>query len=316
MPAVRPLHKIAIDWITFRLTLPSTSNFWSVRAALEPVMNRSPYVKPMGVGPGGSASDFEVKLQDPAFVRSLGAVLQKLWPGSKAALTGMEIAFDTYIEGADRDQLARHLFEQFKWMEYATDGDWYLYRRPREGREYLNARSAAGRLRRSQLRRPGEDMTESELVQLLAEQWQLTDRKIKSVPARFHLHVKTTDVDATPLPRKLWRARMEVTLKSAQLPWSDVDQLLAADFARLQVWFRLRQQAVGLAPAHAAALRSRLLPASAQPGRRGRYKRPVRGRSPRRHGLLRSFRSISVANSAVNAIVYDRLRRLKGPRDP
>jgi hypothetical protein len=299
-------QKIVIDWISLRLTLPSASNYWSVRNALESILNRSVWAKDVGAGPGRAACVFDVKIQDPRYVKCLGAELQKLWPGSTAEIVGMEVALDTYTSvsypAASELDLAKQLFEQFKWMEYATAGRWHLYRAKGERTRYLSA---------------GNGLTEREVIQMLAEQWQLTDwnKNKKNAPARFHLHVKTTDVGARPLPRKLWRARLEVTLQGDQLPWKDVDELASADFTDLQDWFRFCQKATNLTPALDVALQSRNLPADMQPGRRGRYRRPNSAAGARRHGTPRAYRPLSAANQRLNARIYDQLRRLHGPGD-
>lgn len=303
-------RKIVIDWIRFRLTLPHSTQFQYVRRALNPVMKRDVWVKPVSPGRGGVSSVFDVTLQDPRFIRHLARELDKLWPGNSAQLIGIEVALDSFASDSTSPsprELACELFEQFKWMEHASTGKWHLYRKGREV-QCLKGSYSDGSF----------DLRERDVTELLADQWQLADfNKKRSTPAaRFHLHVKTTDVDKRPLPPQLWRARFEVTLQGDQLPWRDVRELEHTDFAALQQWFRFRQPASDLHPAIRFAVNSKSMAAVWQPGRRGAYPAPRRPGSPRRHGRPNRFRPMAAANTSLNTAVARQLRRLHGPGDP
>jgi hypothetical protein len=295
-------HRIVVDWIEVELHLRSASNAPSVKRAVDALTNRDQYVTALNPGAGGAATKFQFRLQDVAALRSLADYFESCWSGCEALITGLEVALDTYIPGATLRALAECLDEQFRWMEYPSDGQWHLYRTPEDKPQWLMK---------------GEGVAQTDLIAALADQWQLTDfnKNTTSAPTRFHLHVKTTDANKRPLPPKLWRARFEVTLHGSSLPWTNVRELVTADFTLLQKWFRFRRQDPA-APAHlVSALRSRHLPAGLQLGKSGNYARPPKPGGVRRRGKPNKFRSVALADTRMNELVYDKLRRLGGSAD-
>jgi hypothetical protein len=300
--STQPLTRFVFDWISFRLTLPATSNFMFVLRVFVDAGHPHAHVVAHAPWPSGPATEFEVTLQDPKYIRSLSDLIERQWPGSIASITGIEVAMDTYKRGADQFDLAELAVDRFTWMQYPTEGRWHLYKKKGSGQRFLDK---------------GIGMSLTELAWQLALEWQLTDHPgWERRPVRFHVQVKQADrAGKVRLPQDKWRARFEVTLTGTALPWTDVRELRTADFNVFRPWFSFRKQAAGVHPALALALRSRGLPAGWQPGRRGKYRRPAYLSDRPRAGFPLKYRYMSDADIALTKIIYDRLRDLRGAND-
>lgn len=174
-------------------------------------------------------------------------------------LTLLEVAFDiTRTDGQNTlPELARVAADMHRFWQVAPAGAWHVYRGQGEGSAMLNADAPV-----TDGPECGPDrLTLRDLRRHLADGWQLADiRKAKHPPIRAHAYVKTTDQvnRLTRQPERLkasaWRARFEVTLQGAGLPWSTVGELCADGFGSLARLFRFAKLRSDLHPAVAHAL--------------------------------------------------------------
>ncbi len=103
-------YDIAIDWIELEIEFGAKTNFHTVQGEIRSILKLpieiGLWVEPLDEGPGGAATVFRFKIQEPSSWRQLVNLVQKLhykfskgMPVISASLckvTGIEIAFDIY----------------------------------------------------------------------------------------------------------------------------------------------------------------------------------------------------------------------------
>jgi hypothetical protein len=290
-------NRAAVDWVALQIQLSERSNFMTVqdelRIALQLAANHTPFVEAMDETSGRSASIFRFRIQNPrqAKVDQVVARLRQRFDFGPVQVVGIEVAFDTYRQGANVQELAEIAADRYRFLTTAPGNDWYFYRCRGEGRRYINDSDEIGNRR--------------DLVKHFAEGWQLTDRDSQAAEVRFHAYVKTWDNGRQLLPQA-YRARLEVTLQGAALPCSTLDQLARFNFASLAKHFKFRRLAADLLP----VVRHPLMTWTKQQlGRRGRYRRPNRNKIGTYSGVS-AFKGSTVADDELNAITYECLRKL------
>ena len=107
-----------------------------------------------------------------------------------------------------------------------------------------------------------------------------------------HLYFKTTDDNGTPLHESLYRARVEVTLQGAALPFKTLEELHHADFRKLfSQYFRFRKVKDDFAGASKFTLP--VIEKLDQVGRRKNIKRRFGGGVRKHHGFTEADRQLS-----------------------
>ncbi len=264
-----------VDWVELRIELRNPSNFDTLRRRLG-----VPQVTPLDKGPGGAATAFTFKIQDPASWRSVREQLEKLTHDHPLAkppeVIGIEVALDAYSKANDMAELqgmAKHFYRQAACM-------------------VSDVRRAAKNFKGS-----GKALlTEQDVVRALEQDFNIYIGN-KGAAERLHIYVKTTDNGGKPLPVGEYRARMEITLSGDELPFTSLEEGEAFDMKELSRYFKFRRQKEGVNPFVAEGLKG-----VAQVGER----------KPRAHPDRRArfFSSSGVADTALNAKAYDSLRRL------
>lgn len=285
----------AVDWVELEIQLAERSNFWTVqdtlKAALQLPVDEKLYVNSLDRASGNAASIFRFRVQDPKQMRRIDQVLSHLrqcFIVSAVQVVAIEVAFDTYCQGASVRQLAEIAADRYRFLTSAPGNDWYFYRDQGEGRRYIKTLDHR-----------------RDLIQCFEEQWQLTDRNNKDVAIRYHAYVKTRDGNKKLFPKQ-YRARLEVTLQEAALTCSTLDTLERFDFASLAKLFKFRRFADDLHPAarHALTVWSK-----EQHGKRGKYRRPNRHMAGKYSGTS-VFKCSTVADDDLNEAAYESLRKL------
>lgn len=233
--------------------------------------------------------------------QSAGSVLEAL---RRCDLVGvpkivmLEVALDTYIQGADARGLSKAAVDMYRFLESPPAERWHAYRKKGEGAPEIHSSDVL-------LRRDLEDR--------FASGWNVADTPDKSADKRFHIYVKTHDYsveseETTPLPMDQWRARIEVTLRGSMLPAiDDAGTLESLDLTKLTEHFRFREFAKDLHPAARLALDRESL----QPfGQRGHYSRPDPTCIMRFSGHPTMYRGSTQANIDLNEFVRAELRRV------
>jgi hypothetical protein len=287
--------RAVVDWVAVEIHLTERSNFWTVQAALRAALRlpntATPYIEPLDEGDGRAASMFRLRIQDPKRMSRVTQALAELherFQLKAVEIVAIEVAFDTYRKGGTLGQLAEIAADRFRFLTSAPGDDWYFYRDKGDGRRYVNTLDHR-----------------RELIRCFEEQWQLTDRQAKSADVRYHAYVKTRDADRQLLPQH-HRARIEITLQGASLPFRTAEALEAFNFTALAKHFKFRRFADNLHPAARLALMSW---SKEQHGRRGKYRRPNRSQVGRYAGTS-VFKCSTVADEELNAVVYECLRKL------
>ncbi|PKV46765.1 hypothetical protein CLU92_4195 [Janthinobacterium sp. 61] len=289
-------YRTEIDWVELEVRTTAPSNFWSVQEVLRPVLPRSQakqqFVTPLDGGNGGAATIFRFSIQDPERASKIEKVVAALcgrFDLVSIVVTGVEVAFDTYSQCGSIRQLAELAADRFRFITAKPSSCWHFYRQRGENPQFINVL-------------PGR----SDLVEHFEGFWQLADRKDKdTADVRYHAYVKTLDNGTELLPDR-HRARFEITLRGAALPFQTVEELKKFNFAELAHYFKFRRIADNVPPAVKYALTSW---SGRQLGLRGPYRRPDLTRVGKYNGTS-IFRGSTVADDKLNADVYECLRQL------
>lgn len=286
-----------IDWIELEIRLTQRSNFMAVQDHLRDALTlpdgRKPHVEALDETAGRSASIFRFRIQDPKQMKHLNQLLAEMrtrFDFGSPKIVAIEVAFDTYIQGASIRDLAEVMTDRYRFLTSVPGDDWYFYRNGGEGRVYLKTLDCR-----------------RDLVRHFEQQWQLTDRNSKSASVRYHAYVKTVD-GAQALSSDNHRARLEVTLQGEALSLITLEQLKEFDFTKLADHFKFRCLADTLHPMIRYAL---MVWSKEQLGRRGGYRRPIRQGGELKYAKRKIlFRHSTVADDRLNAAAYECLRKL------
>lgn len=300
-------HVTAIDWIGFEIHTKDRHKFQTVQNALR-VAQRLPqgaklYVlacNDNGVQSETGASDvFRFKIHDPESFSTVNRVIDDLREtfgfASQPRPIAIEVAFDTYQEGATVYQLAQIALDRYRFSNYEPLAKWHLYRE--RGAKVIDL----DRLKYDHQR---------EITKRLADGYQLTDTRDKhGASLRAHAYVKTSDNGGNErLEPEQYRARTERTLQGCRFKVRTMQDLNQFDFASLAPLFEFRRLSDDLHPAarHALTVNS-----AQQLGRKGAYPR----KHPTKIGQFdktktAAFRMSTVADTALNREVRDQLRNL------
>lgn len=286
-----------VDWVELEIQLVERSNFWTVQSylgeALQLPDNATPGVDAMDATDTGSASIFRFRIQDPRNMRWLSQVLARL--GERFSIyavqvVGIEVAFDTYLQDASANDLAKIVADRYRFLTSKPGHAWHIYRRPGEKP-----------IKVSQL----ESLRY--LVRHLEDEWQIADREEKGRPElRYHGYVKMWD-NGEPIENpNHWRARWEVTLRGRMLPCKTIKELAEFEFVKLASLFKFRRLAHDLHP----MIRHPLMTWSvAQLGMKGKYRRANKSMKGRLYSGTREFRRSTVADE-MNESIRDCLKKL------
>ena len=264
-----------VDWVELRIKLKNPSNFDTVRKRLG-----IPHAAPLDKGPGGAATEFTLKIQDPTSWRSVRAQLERLTDDHPLAeppeVIGIEVALDAYSKANDMAELQDMAKRFYRMSAYMVSG----------------ARRAAAGFKGS-----GNPLaTESDIARALQKGFNIYvgDRAAAEV---LHIYVKTTDNGTKPLPVGQYRARMEITLRGEKLPFRSLEDWESHGMTGLSKYFKFRRLKQSLNP-------------FVQEGLKG--KAQIGEKKPRAHPDRheRFFPTSTVSDKALTDRAYDSLRRL------
>ncbi len=274
-------YRAEVDYLEVRVGLNRASNHDTVRRK-----TFATYVKSLDAGPGGAATQFRIRFDDPASREQLTRTLEilRLHYGGfslEPRLEKIEIAFDCYSRTqckADLKKMTERLF--------------------RKGAEYCS-----GNIRMT--RKFGEVEWAENYPIFKAKLDQGFTIVVGDSDANIaqRIYCKTTDQGGKPLPEDQHRARREVTLKGLALDEAGtafqsllIDDSVPWKFEALSKWFRFREVKPGVActPLQRMALGWQVLQGVRNPRRPGR----------------RVYDRRSQADTALNELARDSLREL------
>lgn len=225
--------RASVDWLAFEIETASRTNGGAIfrKCGLK---NR---VTALNEGPGGAATRFTVRFQD---IQSWHAAHERLkglaarFPlASEPVITGIEVSFDAFARTARRDELVDMAVRFFAFgnvvADYRASGVWH------NGVEVKKVEAV---------------MSHHDVRRLLAN-----DRVInignEADDVTQRVYFKTKD-GGEGLPENLHRARAEVTLQGAALPFATLAAAHAFEFETMtkpaSKYFSYRKQRDGMEP--------------------------------------------------------------------
>ena len=283
--------RAVVDWISFTIKLAEPSNGPTIKRHAR-IINAIP----LDLSEGGSATIFQIRIQDPANAASAllaldNAVYSLEEHGhivTEKCFNAIEVSLDFYLlpeESAGLEEISKVTAHLFKFVTCLDSDNRRLYR------DYKGSGKAI----------PSGMHSANQLERYLAEGYMIgvgntTDESY------FRGYVKTTDNGGkTNLPKEEWRARIERRLQGAALaeisPSLALENLQQIDFTGISKHFKFRKLRDDLNP-----LENVIAKASDQLGeRRSRAKRG---------GGTRQYSKLTAADVTTNTLVYEALRDL------
>ncbi|MGF6663308.1 hypothetical protein QF000_004976 [Paraburkholderia atlantica] len=285
--------RAAVDWLAFEIETARPTHATTIRKEL----GVRSYVTPLNKGPGEVATRFSVPFQD---IRSWDDA-QDRWdrtqrrlkalrrlpldaPEHEPIITGIEVSFDAYARTATREDLVDMAVRFFAFgnvvADYRSSGVWH------NGVEVKKVEAV---------------MSRHDVRRLLN-----TDRVINignvGDPVTQRVYFKATD-NRQPLPEQEHRARAEVALQGAALPFTTLAAARNFEFQALakssKKYFSYRKQRDGMEPLP-ALIHSRY----AQVGKREEWRTGNRSR--------RLYDPHTQADTELNRLARDKLTELTG----
>jgi len=268
--------KAVVDWLEFKITTSRPTNFFSIRR----IGNLS-FVRALDKGPGGAATEFVFRIQDIDDWTSVEALLthleEKFGFAIPAKITAAEIAMDIYGGGnSDYGLLLAHLYKYLQNPASDNRRMAFSYKGSTKGTSHL---------------------TLCKSKQLFSEGWTayIGDQRSDSVCHR--IYYKKTDNNAQDIPKKDWRARVEISLSNEACPFNSLEAARKYQFSSLARWFKFRQPNPSLDSVAELVLR----------------RTPAVGRThalARQNGGVRRHSRNTVSNIYLGNKTYDALRNL------
>lgn len=267
--------RAVVDWVELTLTTARPTNFMTMKGILG-----VEYVKPKDEGPGRAATVFQVRFHEPKSWHDVEAALKRLEAHADLAsdpqVTEIELSFDAYNLTGPHTELVDLAAHFYRGCTLLVSSNRRLYRRTHETQEVVSHQLLKARLTDGFNLNVGSPSGGDAVIQ--------------------HVYVKQKDAGKS-LPKDQWRARYEVRLSGAALPFTALSDWARVDFTRFAKYFKYRKV---IAPSNrfvAAALE--VLPQIGE--KRPRRKAPFGTRNYSRN---------TVADRALNAAAFDALREL------
>lgn len=115
-----------VDWIDVEFVLGRRSQYWHLNDRIEGLTGRKEYPKALDLGPGGTASRYQLRVQEPDFrgIREVLADIEKEYGfASPAVVVGIEVSIDAYPHEPGEQArarlygvLVRHFYPTTKWL--------------------------------------------------------------------------------------------------------------------------------------------------------------------------------------------------------
>lgn len=278
--------RACIDWIELEIATDAKTTVARVRRRLGVL-----YAQPIDPGIGNEANRFRIRLHDP---RTWDGVVEWITKANSefsltapASVTGIEVAFDAYSAGATNQDMLL-LTADFLTFRQGQVEDNIRFSGQYQG-------GALGITNRAQLEMK---LAQGRVINI--------GNKDDAVSQRIYFKKKdgSTRNNGELLPPEQHRARIEVTLQGAALPFQYIEEARAFKFEELARYFKFRKSdAADLPGAAQVAL----------------HQKSFRGTKAVRRDKVRSVRwydQTTVANTRLNRLAYDALRTLTKRLNP
>lgn len=269
--------RAVVDWVELRVVTAAPSNPDTVRKRIG-----ASYVTPLNAGPGGAATEFLVRLQEPESWQDVEDALAGFTHDHELSepvtVYAVEIALDAYSRIHSRDDLVEMTFGFYKFATFMAS----------ENRRMSRGKLDTLSLRSHMLRRRHLDEGYNVYV------------GDKGADVKQHLYVKETTIrDGLPvsLPRREHRARTEITFTAKGVPDGLASDWKGFNFTELSSFFTYRKLKPILTPLVRVAVEHVDQIGEARLRRR-------RNRGTRLHSAA------TLADTELNARAYSALREL------
>lgn len=146
-----------VDWVDMEFTLGRPSQHWKLNDRIERLTGRKEYPEALEVGPGGAATHYRLRVQEPDFSilrRVLADIEGEYGFASPAAVIGIEVSIDAYPRNPGEEAraqlhgvLVRHLYPTTKWLTEAMKWPRATPGPVNKSGDYIVARSQQDRFR-------------------------------------------------------------------------------------------------------------------------------------------------------------------------
>ena len=272
-------YKALIDWIEIEITTTSPTNFWTIREIAGLC-----YVEPLDESKGGAATIFKFRLYDINTWKQVERTIETLKEyrtlAGEPRIIGIEVSFDAYSISNLKNDLREHTAEYFRMVSNPLMSN-------------KNQRAA------------GIHKGSAEPVSLKIGNYLQVDNKTfyigsqKDDDASMRVYFKKTD-SSLSLAIEEQCARIEITLKNTECPFSTIKEAEHFKFEHLAKWFRFRRVKEGI-----TNLQTIITGYQSQIGEI--KKRKVRATGKTKYRLYHPF---TKSNTELNTKAYEQLRLL------
>jgi hypothetical protein len=273
---------VVIDFIQIVFKTVENTNAFSIKRN-----TGISYVEPLNKGDGAAASEFQFRLYDVTNWNQYDDCIKKLKEhyalDGNPVISGIEISLDAYSKSLNSDELIEHVI-QFCWnLANPVNGNRRFFGGQMTKAEDLQSRSRMIEI----IKRTGGTI-------YIGSQNEYKDNPRDSESMR--IYPKTTDKNK-PLSPLYQRARIEITLMDEACPFKTIEEARNFDFTTIIKYFRFRNYVDNLEGIDKIIV-------NATPTISEKRKRKRIGGGIREHSRL------TVADTELNRIVYDRFRNL------
>lgn len=228
--------RAVVDWLSFAIETASPTHGETIFGKC----SLTNYVTKLNAGPGGAATRFIVRFQDvaswsDAHERLYGptGVAARFPLASEPTIAGIEVSFDAYARAATRDDIVDMAVRFFAFgnvvADYRSSGVWHNGVMVQKVEAVMSRHDVRRLLRNDRVINSGDRADD------------VTQR----------VYFKTKD-NGEPLPEKEYRARAEVALQGAALPFRTLDEARGFKFQTMTKpatkYFSYRKQRDGMEP--------------------------------------------------------------------
>ena len=216
----RVSYQAVVDFLDLEIVTARPTNFNSLRK-----WTGIPYADPHDAGSGGAATAFRLRLHDLDNWDQLNSIIKRILehvPLAKAPeISKVELALDAYATGGTREDLVRIAAESYKFLNRLAD--------PKNHRFWVGEglKLEGTSTHQDTLRRFGVGCT-------------LYIGDHSSAPFAQRIYVKQFDRGES-LKSIEWRARLELTMQDAGLPFITVEEAKVFEFSSMASWFKFSE---------------------------------------------------------------------------
>lgn len=225
MDYINPHLKAVVDWIEIEIHTEKPTKFQTIQNILREVQNlpasANPHVESLNKMPGGVATVFRFRIQDPERLGEVKRILKSLsYVGGNLPtfrVNEIEVSLDAY--NSNPEYAARF----YRFATNLISKNHRLYREFKFDKVQAIPRDF------------------NSLIEKLSEGWNIGIGDRDTDDVYQHIYWKTTDNNGQTILVSEYRARIEVTLRGAALPCQTLDDWESFNFGALSRFFNFRK---------------------------------------------------------------------------